>query len=169
MTEDFGENLDFTPEPFDARKHRVVREGERAERDFGSTRLEWRPQAQLPDPTPEDGYVFRWVRRSMGNTSDAKNVAQKFAEGWEPVSAASQPRLAQLLGRHGVNTDGQIEIGGLLLCKIPAEIAEARNRYYSQMASAQLQAVDNQYLRDNNRKMPKLAPERHSVTSNRAT
>lgn len=161
--------LDFTPEPFDPRKTRVVRETARAERAPDPTREEWRPAAQLPEPDPEVGYSFRWVRNGVGNMSDSKNVAKKFAEGWEPVLAASQPRMAKLLGRHGVNTEGNIEIGGLILCKMPTERVNARNRYYSQMSRDQQAAVDNAYMRDNSRKVVKLAPERYTTTSNSAT
>jgi hypothetical protein len=60
---------------------------------------------------------------------------------------------------------GNVEIGGQLLCKMPYEIAEARNEHFSGMAHNQMESVDNVYLRDNDSRMPKQIFERKSRTS----
>jgi hypothetical protein len=160
-----------TPD-FDPRRHRDLIDEKRTaphERNEDAFRPEYRPMADLPEPEPEAGFVFRYVRVSAGGVHDTRNIARRFAEGWRPVSATEQPKVANLLGRIGVNADGHIEIGGLMLCKLPVEIQSARTRYYQRIASDQLRAVDSRYLAGQDRRMPKLAPERSSyVTSGSA-
>ena len=60
---------------------------------------------------------------------------------------------------------GNIEIGGLLLCKAPEEKMKARERHFDQLASQQMQSVDNNFLRENDPRMPLLQPERSSRVS----
>jgi hypothetical protein len=123
--------------------------------------IPWEPASILPDPDPQDGYVFRWVRTSMVGHPDNTNVSKRFREGWEPVRAEDHPEL-QIIS--DVNSDwaqkGGIEVGGLLLCKAAEETVEARREYYARHAASQMQAVDNAYMRENDPRMPVLAPER---------
>lgn len=160
--------LGVTAPDFDPRQHREflasARDDARASVE-AAYRPEFRPMADLPEPTPEAGFVFRYIRVAAENVSDTRNVARRFAEGWVPVSATEQPRVAKLLGKVGVNADGNIEIGGLMLCKLPVEIQEARTRYYQKVSGDQMRAVDAQYMRGADRRMPKLAPERSTTIS----
>jgi hypothetical protein len=121
----------------------------------------WEPANILPDPEPQDGYVFRWVRTSMVGHPDNTNVSKRFREGWEPVRAEDHPEL-QIMSDH--NSDwakkGGIEVGGLLLCKAAQETVAKRQDYYSKHAASQMQAVDNAYMRENDPRMPVLAPDR---------
>jgi hypothetical protein len=48
-------------------------------------------------------------------------------------------------GRHA----GVIGVGGLLLARIPEELAEERNDYYQQRTKDQLNAVDNDMMKTN--------------------
>jgi hypothetical protein len=57
-----------------------------------------------------------------------------------------------------------IEIGGLLLCKAPAELMKQRDDYYARQAQSQMQSVDNNFMRLNDERMP-LFNERRSSTS----
>jgi hypothetical protein len=41
---------------------------------------------------------------------------------------------------------GNIEIGGLLLCKAPEEMMNQRTDYYLKQAQAQMEAVDNNFM-----------------------
>jgi hypothetical protein len=59
-----------------------------------------------------------------------------------------------------------IEIGGLLLCSIPAEIVEDRSAQMAEKARQQMDSVDRNYLRENDPRMPMLRPERESRTTN---
>ena len=121
----------------------------------------WEPASILPDPTPQDGWVFRWIRTSMVGSSDNTNVSKRFREGWEPVRAEDHPEL-HIMSDHKseFGAKGGIEVGGLLLCKAPQEIVEQRRAYYKNHAESQMQAVDNNYMRENDPRMPVLAPDR---------
>jgi hypothetical protein len=51
-------------------------------------------------------------------------------------------------------------VGGLLLCKMPAENAQRRQDFYAGKAEQQVDSIDNIYLRENDPRMPMLKPER---------
>jgi len=61
-------------------------------------------------------------------------------------------------GKHA----GVIAVGGLLLAKVPIEIRDQRNAYFTERANDQMKAVDNDLMRESNPSMPILKPERHS-------
>lgn len=114
----------------------------------------WSPPELLPNPTPEPGYSFRWIRLSTLNTADAVNISSKFREGWEPAKASEHPEI-QLIG--GANTNrfpDSIEIGGLLLCKTPTEFTEQRDAHFRKVAGDQMTSVDNNFMRDSDPRMP---------------
>jgi hypothetical protein len=58
-----------------------------------------------------------------------------------------------------------IEVGGLMLCSIPAEIAQDRIDGQLAQAENQIDAVDRNYMRENDPRMPVLRPERATRTS----
>lgn len=124
---------------------------------------QWMPPTLLPDPAPEEGYVYRWIRVSTLGTNDPGNVSGKLREGWEPVKASDHPEI-QLMGGGESRFPGSIEIGGLLLCKTPAELVQQRNGYYQRQAEGQMQSVDNSYMRESDARMP-LFRERKSEVS----
>ena len=121
------------------------------------------PQSLLPTPIPQDGWVFRWVRTQILGASDNINVSTRFREGWEPVLAEDHPEL-KIQSDYGSEfaKKGNIEIGGLLLCKAPAQTMKARAKYYENMAQQQMEGVDRNYLRENDPRMPLLRPERNT-------
>jgi hypothetical protein len=80
----------------------------------------WLPQSALPVPEPKDGWVFRWIRTSSLGRSDNTNVSRQFREGWEPVKAEDHPEL-KILSDINSQFKGNVEVGGLLLCKAPQE------------------------------------------------
>ncbi len=123
----------------------------------------WKPPSILPDPTPEPGYAYRWIRTATLGQSDNPNVSSKMREGWVPVRAEDHPEL-MLMADANSRFKGNIEVGGLLLCKIPTEVAKQRDAYYSEMASRQMESVDNNFMRENDPRMP-LFKERSSRTT----
>ena len=124
-----------------------------------SARAVYVPPSNLPDPTPEPGYVYRWVATHVMGQAEPTNVSKKMREGWEPVKAADHPEL-QLFG----SQSGNVEIGGLMLCKMSKEQAQARDEYYAQQAQAQMSSVDNHFMRNNDPRMP-LFSDRKSSSS----
>jgi hypothetical protein len=123
----------------------------------------WMPPQLLPDPTPEPGYAYRWVRISTLNKDDATNISSKLREGWEPVRAADHPEI-RLFGSDDKRFPDSIQVGGLLLCKTPLEFAEQRDAYYRQQAESQMQSVDNTYMRENDPRMPMFKERSSKVT-----
>jgi hypothetical protein len=124
----------------------------------------WKPSSLLPVPLPQPGYAFRWIRTSSFGTPDNKNVSSRIREGWEPVKAADHPELQIMSDRDSRFPDG-VEVGGLLLCKTAVENVTARTKYYEKRAADQMSSVDNNYLRENDPRMPLLRPERKSRTT----
>lgn len=124
----------------------------------------WTPASILPDPTPQDGWVFRWIRTAILGESDNTHVSKMFREGWEACKLEDHPEL-MLTSDIGSKFQGNIEVGGLLLCKASKEKMDARTRHFQKVADNQLQSVDNNYLRENDPRMPLLQPERNTRTT----
>ena len=127
----------------------------------------WAPPQLLPDPTPEPGYAFRWIRTSTLGNADPMNVSSKMREGWEPVKASDHPEI-QLMGAKTSVPDG-IEIGGLILCKIPQEFMDQRDAFYKQQADGQMNSVDNNFMRENDPRMPLFRERQSKVSFGRGT
>jgi hypothetical protein len=125
----------------------------------------WERPSALPTPEPRDGIMFRWIRTSTLGDTDNRNVSMRFREGYTPVKAADYPELRVISDRDSQFPDN-IEIGGLLLCSIPAEIVEDRSAQMAEKARQQMESVDRNYLRENDPRMPMLRPERESRTTN---
>lgn len=126
--------------------------------------LTWVRPSALPTPEPRDGLVFRWVRTSLAGKSDNPNVSTRFREGFTPVAAVDHPEM-KLLPDLGSRFPDNIEVGGLMLCSIPEEIANGRKDYHKNRARQQIESVDNNYMRQSDSRMPVLQTERSSRTS----
>ncbi len=135
------------------------------EREATERKRTWQRPSALPTPEPRNGVVFRWVRTSTLGEADNRNVSMRFREGYTPVRAEDFPDL-KIISDMDSKFQGNIEIGGLLLCSIPAEIVEDRSEQMKLKAQQQLDSVDRNYLRENDPRMPVLQPERTSRTTN---
>ncbi len=128
----------------------------------------WMPPQTLPDPNPEPGYSFRWIRLSTAGADDPTNISSKFRQGWEPVKASEHPEI-QLLNNGKGRVPDSIEIGGLILCKMPTEFVEQRNAYYNKQTEQQIESVDNNFMRENDKRMPLFNERRSEVKFGRGT
>ena len=128
----------------------------------------WMPPQLLPDPIPEEGYVYRWIRISTLGANDPINVSSKLREGWEPVKASAHPEI-QLMGTGSGRFPDSIEIGGLMLCKTPKEFTEQRNDFYQRQADGNMQAVDNNFMRESDPRMPMFKERRSEVSFGRGS
>ena len=137
-------------------------------RDAVERPKQWMPPQLLPDPNPEPGYAFRWIRISSLGKDDATNISGKLREGWEPVRAADHPEI-RLLGSSNPKFPDCVEVGGLLLCKTPVEFTQQRDEYYRKQAEAQMQSVDNTYMRENDPRMPMFKERSSKVTFGKGT
>lgn len=122
----------------------------------------WKAPDLLPEPNPREGWKHRWIRVSMVGMADAKNISASLREGYEFCKAEDYPEMMM----HAV-TDGRfkgnIEVGGLVLARVPKEFMDQRNEYYGNMNQAQLDSVDNTFLRQSDPRMP-LFSEKRSET-----
>jgi len=125
-----------------------------------SARYVYKPSSTLPDPTPEPGYTFRWIATHVLGQSDPTNVSRKLRDGYEPVKAVDHPEMMVA----GNEKTGNVEIGGLMLCKIPSERAAAMAEYYNGQAQNQMDTVDNNFMRQNDPRMPLFADRKSTVT-----
>lgn len=132
-------------------------------REFSERPKQWMPPELLPEPDKQAGYAYRWIRTSTLNQADPRNLSAKLREGWEPVMLEEQPQFKLLVDPQSRFKDN-IEIGGLLLCKTPEEFVDQRNKYYANQADAQMEAVDNNLMRQNDPRMP-LFNERKTEVS----
>lgn len=123
-------------------------------------RYVYRPSSSLPDPNPIPGYTHRWIMTHLMGKSEPTNVSKKFREGWEPCKAVDYPELMI----EGNEKTGNIEFGGLMLCKIPNEISEGMYEYFNEQAKSQMESVDNTYLRQNDPRMPLIVEKKSSST-----
>jgi hypothetical protein len=127
----------------------------------------WAPPTLLPDPTPEPGYTFRWIRVSTLGQADPRNVSSKIREGWEPVRAADHPEISMYLDNDNARFKDNVVVGGLLLCKTPTEMVDQRNAFYQAQADAQVRSVDNHFMRESDPRMPLFSERKTSVTFGR--
>ena len=122
-------------------------------RDKQSRRKPWQPPSLLDAPPPPQGYVYRWIRESMIGQNDPANMSKRVREGWEPVRAEDHPDFEAPSIEDGKHA-GVIGVGGLILAKIPKETVEERRAYYQNLSDSQIQAVDNDLMRESNQVMP---------------
>ena len=107
----------------------------------------WTPPNSLDAPPAPTGYRHQWIRAEILGASDAKNVASSLREGWELVRAdqypdSQYPEMTE--GRYA----GVIGVGGLLLARIPEEVARSREAYFKQKTADGNEAISTDLLRN---------------------
>lgn len=145
-------------------ENRLSRELETRERT--ARKRAWMRPDVLPNPNPEPGYEFHWVRISTRGQADPMNVSLKLREGWEPVKASDHPEV-HLMSIENERFKDNIVIGGLMLCKAPKEMVEDRNSHYQEQADAQITSVDNNFMRESDPRMPLFSERKSKVTFGR--
>ena len=147
-------------------ENRINRELET--RDKNVRKRSWQRPETLPSPTPEDGCEYHWVRVSTQGQADATNVSSKLREGWEPVKAADHPEITMVTIENDRFADNVV-IGGLMLCKAPTELVEERTEYYDTQTKSQMHSVDNNFMRENDPRMPLFNERKTKVTFGNGT
>jgi len=123
----------------------------------------WRPPETLPMPDERPGWKHRYIRISMMGSPDAANISSKLREGYEPCKAEEYPELMMHATTEG-RFKGGIEVGGLLLCRIPEEFLKQREAYYANQNKAQMESVDQNFMRENHPLMKKFSERDTKVT-----
>ena len=113
----------------------------------------WTPPSSLDAPPAPDGYRHRWIRAESLGQDDSKNVSGKMRSGWEFVRADEYPDTD-----YPSLTDGKyagiIGVGGLLLARIPEEIAKSREEYFRRMTQDRDEALENDLMKEQHPSMP---------------
>jgi len=141
--------------------NRLDRELETREKTARKTA--WKRPEVLPSPTPEEGYVYRWIRISTRGNVDGMNVSSKLREGWTAVKASDHPEIT-LVTIENERFKDNVVIGGLMLCKAPVEMVQERNAHYDQQAAGQMASVDNNLMRENDPRMPLFNDRKSKIT-----
>ena len=113
----------------------------------------WTPPSYLDTPNAPNGFRHRWVRVEILGYVDTKNIQGRLRSGYELVRADEYPD-----DDFPVVTDGKyagvIGHGGLVLTRVPEEIAQQRTDYYMQQASDQQSAIDAELAKEQHKSMP---------------
>ena len=113
----------------------------------------YKPPSSLDAPPAPDGFRHRWIRAESVGFQDSKNIYGRLREGYELVRADEYKD-----SDYPVVTDGKyagvIGVGGLLLARIPEELATARSSYQKTLSEGQDEAIENDLLKDQDKRMP---------------
>ena len=114
---------------------------------------EYKPPSSLDAPPAPDGFRHRWIRAESLGFNDSKNIHGRLRSGYELVRADeydSEQYPVVMDGKYA----GVIGVGGLLLARIPEGLAQSRVDYQRKQTDGQDEAVENDLLKDQDKRMP---------------
>jgi len=120
----------------------------------------WTPPSSLDAPNAPAGYRHRWIRHEVMGFDDTKNMAAMIRSGYELVRADEYPGEDYPVMKEGKYA-GMIGVGGLVLARIPEEIAKARQDYYDKQNEAKDEAIKHDILKEQHPSMP-ISQERQT-------
>jgi len=134
-------------------------------REEASRERSWQRPSALPTPEPKNGYGYRWVRLATLGVDDIPNMHSKLREGWEPVTYSEVPELNTLDKKERGKGQTRVEVGGLVLCRMPVEMLRQRDAHYRRQSDRAIEAADNAFFKEggDDPRMKKLI-ERRSET-----
>jgi hypothetical protein len=113
----------------------------------------WTPPSSLDAPPAPDGFRHRWIRAESAGFDDTKNISGKLRSGWELVRADEYPDSNYPQVKDGKYA-GVIGVGGLLLARIPEEIAKSREEYFTKRTQDREEAIANDPFKEQHPSMP---------------
>jgi hypothetical protein len=113
----------------------------------------WTPPSSLDAPPAPDGFRHRWIRTETLGMDDTKNMSGKLRSGWELVRADQYPEHPYPQVAEGKYA-GVIGVGGLVLARIPEEIAKSRDAYFKRQTQERDEAVNNDLMKEQHPSMP---------------
>jgi hypothetical protein len=123
----------------------------------------WTPPSSLDAPPAPDGFRHRWIRAEVVGFDDTKNMSGKIRSGWELVRADEYPESQYPSVKDGKYA-GVIGVGGLLLTRIPEEIAKSREEFFKKQTQARDEAINNDLMKEQHSSMPINAERQSRVT-----
>ena len=122
-------------------------------REKTSQKKVWSPPSSLDAPPAPTGFRHRWVRAESLGFNDTKNVSGRIRQGYELVRADEYPDSDYPIVEDG-KYSGVIGVGGLVLARVPEEIAQQRNEYYASQHQEKVKAMDNDLMKEEHPSMP---------------
>ena len=113
----------------------------------------WTPPSSLDAPPAPAGFRHRWIRTEVLGFDDTKNMSGKIRSGWELVRADEYPDKVYPELKDG-KYSGVIGVGGLVLARIPEEVAKSREAYFNKQTQDREEAINNDLLKDQHPSMP---------------
>jgi hypothetical protein len=123
----------------------------------------WTPPSSLDAPPAPEGFRHRWIRTEVLGFDDTKNMTGKIRSGWELVRADEYPGSIYPEVKDGKYA-GVIGVGGLVLARIPEEIAKSREAYFRKQIEAREEAIENDLYKDQHKSMPINSERQTRVT-----
>jgi hypothetical protein len=137
-------------------------------RETTQRKAAWTPPQILPEPKPIPGMAFRWIRTAIMGQFDPTNTSAKLREGWEPCKAEDHPEM-MLYADPTSRFKGNVEVGGLMLCKTPEEFVKQRADHFNNQSKSQVESVDNNFMKSNDPRMPLFNERKSSTTFGRGS
>ena len=124
----------------------------------------WVPPSSLDAPPAPDGFRYRWIRAEVVGFQDTKNITGRIREGYELVRAEEVQNASDYPVIDNGKYKGVIGVGGLLLAKVPIEIAKQRMDHMSNKHKDRSEAVENDLMREQDQRMPINVDRQSRVT-----
>ena len=124
----------------------------------------WVPPSSLDAPPAPDGFRYRWIRSEVVGFQDTKNITGRLREGYELVRAEEVENASDYPVLEDGKYKGVIGVGGLLLAKVPVEIARQRMDHMSNKHRDRSDAVENDLMREQDQRMPINVERQSRVT-----
>ena len=124
----------------------------------------WVPPSSLDAPPAPDGFRYRWIRAEVQGFQDTTNVTSRQREGYELVRAEEVENASDYPVLDEGKYKGVIGVGGLLLAKVPEEIAKQRQDYMASRHKDRSEAVANDLMKEQDSRMPINVERQSRVT-----
>ena len=124
----------------------------------------WVPPSSLDAPPAPDGFRYRWIRAESVGFQDTKNVSGRLREGYELVRSEEIENASDYPVVEDGKYKGVVGVGGLLLAKVPEEIAKQRTEYFQRQAEGQDEAVEHDLMKEQDSRMPINVERQSRVT-----
>jgi hypothetical protein len=101
----------------------------------------WVHSSSLDAPPAPDGFRYRWIRAESVGFQDVKNIQGRIRQGYELVRAEEIENASDYPVVEDGKYKGVVGVGGLLLAKVPEEIAQQRQNYMRSKAEGMDEAI----------------------------
>ena len=114
----------------------------------------WVHSSSLDAPPAPDGFRYRWIRAESVGFQDVKNIQGRIRQGYELVRAEEIENASDYPVVEDGKYKGVVGVGGLLLAKVPEEIAQQRQNYMRSKAEGMDEAINNDLMKEQDNRMP---------------